>query len=74
MPFSTPFFGWEGSSTKIDYRKRGIFILTSLLEDLVKGEGGIHRRRGVRRGFGGLRKGGRGLEGPIPRLALGASP
>ena len=32
MPFY-PFFG-EGSSTKIDYRKNGTLILTSLLEDL----------------------------------------
>ena len=29
------FFGWEGSPTKIDYRKRvGTLVLTSLLEDL----------------------------------------
>ena len=28
--------GWEGSLTKIDYRKQGTLILTSLLEDLVK--------------------------------------
>ena len=28
-----PFFG-EGSPTKIDYRKKGTLILTSLLEDL----------------------------------------
>ena len=36
-PFSPFFFGWEGSPTKIDYRKkRGGLILTSLLEDLVK--------------------------------------
>ena len=33
MPFY-PFFG-EGSPTKIDYRKKGTLILTSLLEDLV---------------------------------------
>ena len=33
MPFY-PFLG-EGSPTKIDYRKRGTLILTSLLEDLV---------------------------------------
>ena len=32
-PFSPPFLG-EGSPTKIDYRKRGTLILTSLLEDL----------------------------------------
>ena len=31
---SHPFFGWEGSPTKIDYRKKGTLILTSLLEDL----------------------------------------
>ena len=30
----TPFL-WEGSPTKIDYRKNGTLILTSLLEDLV---------------------------------------
>ena len=30
------FFGWEGSETKTDYRKKkGTLILTSLLEDLV---------------------------------------
>ena len=30
------FFGWEGSPTKIDYRKKvGSLILSSLLEDLV---------------------------------------
>ena len=34
MPFSTPFLG-EGSPTKIDYRKKGTLILSSLLEDLV---------------------------------------
>ena len=35
MPFYRFFFGWEGSATKIDYRKRVItLILTSLLEDL----------------------------------------
>ena len=28
------FFGWEGSSTKIDHRKKGTLILTSVLEDL----------------------------------------
>ena len=27
-------FGWEGSPTKIDYRKMGTLILNSLLEDL----------------------------------------
>ena len=39
---SHPFVGWEGSPTKIDYRKRGTLILTSLLEDLVEfaGPGG----------------------------------
>ena len=35
MPFLTPFFGWEGSPTKIDYRKKGALIPTSLLEDPV---------------------------------------
>ena len=30
-----PFFGWEGSPTKVDYRKVGTLILSSLLEDLV---------------------------------------
>ena len=34
MPFDQLFFG-EVSPTKIDYRKRGALILTSLLEDLV---------------------------------------
>ena len=28
-------FWGEGSPTKVDYRKKGILILTSLLEDLV---------------------------------------
>ena len=31
----TNFFGWEGSPTKIDYRKKGTLILASLLEGLV---------------------------------------
>ena len=32
----SPFFGWEGSPTKIDYKKKvGSLILTSLLEDLA---------------------------------------
>ena len=31
-----PFFG-EGSPAKIDYRKKGTLILTSLLEDRVEG-------------------------------------
>ena len=35
MAFLISFFGWEGSPTKIDYRKKGTLILTSLLEDLV---------------------------------------
>ena len=35
MPFLTPFVGWEGSPTKIDYRKKGALILTSLLEGLA---------------------------------------
>ena len=30
-----PFFGWEGSPTKIGYRKKGALILTSPLEDVV---------------------------------------
>ena len=34
MPFY-PFLG-EGSLTKVDYRKTGTLILTSLLEDLVE--------------------------------------
>ena len=34
MPFYQSFFG-EGSPTKINYRKKGSLILTSLLEDLV---------------------------------------
>ena len=34
VPFSPLFLG-EGSSTKIDYRKKGTLILESLLEDLV---------------------------------------
>ena len=34
MPVLTPFLG-EGSPTKIDYRKNGTLLLTSLLEDLV---------------------------------------
>ena len=33
---SLPFlFGWEGSPSKIDYRKNGTLILSSLPEDLV---------------------------------------
>ena len=36
VPFYRFFFGWEGSPTKIDYRKEsGTLILTSLLEDPV---------------------------------------
>ena len=27
MPFLTPFFGWEGSPTQIDFRKKGTLIL-----------------------------------------------
>ena len=30
-----PVFGWEGSPTKIDYRKKGTLILSSLLKNLV---------------------------------------
>ena len=30
-----PLFGWEGSPTKIDDRKKGTLIQTSLLEDLA---------------------------------------
>ena len=37
VPFYRFFFGWEGSPTKVDYRKKGTLIKTSLLEDLVKG-------------------------------------
>ena len=33
VPFLTPFLG-EGSPTKVDYRKLGTLILTSLLENL----------------------------------------
>ena len=33
MPFYT--FLRKGSPTKIDYRKKGTLVLTSLLEDLV---------------------------------------
>ena len=32
MPFLTNFLGWEGSPTKIDYRKVGTLIPTSLLK------------------------------------------
>ena len=35
MPSFTVSFLEEGSPTKIDYRKKGTLILTSLLEDLV---------------------------------------
>ena len=35
MPFLSPFFG-GGSLTKIDCSKKGVLILTSLLEDLAK--------------------------------------
>ena len=34
-PFTVSFLR-EGSPTKIDYRKKGTFILSSLLEDLVE--------------------------------------
>ena len=37
VPLSHP-FGWEGSPTKIDYRRKGYFILTPLLEDLGPGK------------------------------------
>ena len=33
-------FGWEGFPTKIDYRKGGTLILTSLLEDLARVDAG----------------------------------
>ena len=33
-PTSYPFFGWEGSPKKINYRKQGSLILSSLPEDL----------------------------------------
>ena len=33
VPLYRFFFGWEGSPTKIDNRKKGTLILTSLLED-----------------------------------------
>ena len=37
MPLLTRFFlGWEGSPTKIGYRKKGTLILSSPLEDLGK--------------------------------------
>ena len=37
VPFLTPFLvGRYGSPTKIDYRKKGTLILTSLLEDVAK--------------------------------------
>ena len=35
MPFLSPLLG-EGSPTKIDYRKQGTLILTSLLEVLLQ--------------------------------------
>ena len=37
MPFSPPlfFFGGGGSPTKIDCRRKGTLVLSSLLEDLV---------------------------------------
>ena len=31
-----PFFGWEGSPTRIENRKKGTLILSSLLEDLAR--------------------------------------
>ena len=34
IALSHPIFGWEGSPTKIDYRKKGTLIRSSLLEDL----------------------------------------
>ena len=34
-PTSHPLFGCEGSPPKIDYRRKGSLIRTSLLEDLV---------------------------------------
>ena len=39
-----PFFG-EGSPTKVDCRKKGTLILTSLLEDLVSIGGKSHQNR-----------------------------
>ena len=37
VPFLTDFFGWEiWFPNKIDYRKKGTLILTSLLEELVE--------------------------------------
>ena len=30
-----PLFGWEVCPTKIDHRKKGTLVLSSLLEDLV---------------------------------------
>ena len=46
VPFC-PFWG-EGSPTKIDYRKKGTLILTSLLQDLAQDmEHGTHFNRGL---------------------------
>ena len=36
MPVLLLFVSWEGSRAKIDHRKKGTLVLTSLLEDLVK--------------------------------------
>ena len=38
---SCPFFGWEGSPTKIDYREKDTLILASLLGDLAERDIGI---------------------------------
>ena len=43
MPFYRLFVGWEGSPTKIDYRKNGNLILTSPLEDVdLRGNGEVY--------------------------------
>ena len=40
-----PFFGWEGSPTKIDNREKGTLILTSPLEDLEAERGLCKKKR-----------------------------
>ena len=62
MPF-IDFFGGQGSPTKIDHRKNGTLILTSLLEDLV-----------VNRKFGLVRPTHSGSEGVLGQFGMRTNP
>ena len=58
MPFLTVSFFGEGSPTKIDYRKQGTLVLTSLLEDLgVRQLGGVQWLEHPKRRHVGARAG-----------------